>query len=165
MTLKDLIHAIEITAAEQPCVQEIVQEDIFRLNTLPNRKYGVFAWLQGQHTANVASGMVDYAFTLFYVDRLTHDLSNAIDIQSSGMVAIDNIIRTLDEEGIPADNYTVQPFTQRFVDECAGVFATVSFSVPVGSLCPETFDSEGKYLLTSDGLFVVTSDGKKIQVL
>lgn len=164
MTLKEIINAIEVTAASQPCVEQIVREDVFRINSLVDRRYGIFAWLQGQHESNVATGLNRYNFTLFYVDRLTADHSNALDVQSAGCTVLDNIVRTLDNEGIPADSFTIQPFTQRFTDECAGVFVTVTFEVPVDTLCPEAFE-DGNYLLDANGLFIITSDGKKIQVL
>lgn len=166
MTLREVINAIELTAAEQPSVRQIVREDVFRINALTNRKYGIFAWLQGQHSATVANGFVSYNFTLFYVDRLTGSKANAVDVQSAGMQTIDNVIRTLDEAGLPAESYTIQPFTQRFTDECAGVFAVVSFSVPVNSLCPEIFkDVADGYLLDADGLYILTSNGERIQVI
>jgi hypothetical protein len=39
----------------------------------------------------------------------------------------------------PETGYSFQVFNQRFVDECAGVFCNVSFSVPVDSVCADFF--------------------------
>ena len=78
MTLTEVIHAIELSAGGQPGVHSIVRNDIFRLNTYPDAKYAVFGWTQGQHTSEIASSLVTFRFTFFYIDRLTHDLSNQV---------------------------------------------------------------------------------------
>lgn len=141
MTLLELIKTIESVASDQPCIKMIVENDIFRLNNRSDAIYGVFAFVQGQHATSVESNVITYYFTLIYADRLKNDRSNQIEIQSVGIQTLDNIIRKLDDMGIYADSeYTFQVFNQRFLDECAGVFCNVTLSVPVGSLCPETFD-------------------------
>lgn len=144
MTLKDLIKTIESIAAQQPSIKMIVENDVFRLNSISDAVYGVFAFVQQQHSTAVNSSLISYAFTLFYVDRLTDDKSNQIEVQSLGVQTLDNIIRELDDLGISAENgYTFQVFNQRFLDECAGVFCNVTLSVPVESLCLESFGDLG----------------------
>ena len=84
--------------------------------------------------------MRDYSFSLIYADRLKNDLSNQIEIQSVGIDTLENILRKLEDFGIYSEEaVTFQVFNQRFLDECAGVFCNVTFSVPGGSLCPEAF--------------------------
>lgn len=139
MTLQDTILAIEKVAANQPDVHMIVENDIFRLNSYADAKYGVFAWTQGQHTASATSGLISYTFTFFYVDRLTADKSNQIEVQSVGIQTLDNIIKHLYALEMYAGSYTFQTFNQRFLDECAGVFTNVTLEVPAGSTCPDTF--------------------------
>ena len=140
MTLLETIKAMEMVASQQPSVNMIVENDVFRLNEKADARYGVFAFVQGQHSTSVDSSLITYAFTMIYVDRLKNDLSNQIEIQSVGIQTLDNIIRMLDERGItPMTDYSFQVFNQRFLDECAGVFCNVSLSVPAGSLCPEAF--------------------------
>lgn len=139
MTLLQAIHTIELVASRQPSVNMIVENDVFRLNTYADAKYGVFAWLQGQHSASVDGSTTRLQFTFFYVDRLTADQSNQVEVQSVGMQTLDNIIRDLNDRGLYADAYTIQPFNQRFSDECAGVFANVAIEIPAGSLCGENF--------------------------
>ena len=97
MTLVELIKTMEVVASHQPSVNMVVENDIFRLNAKSDARYGVFAFTQGQHTASVGSSLITYAFTLFYVDRLTNDRSNQIEIQSVGIQTLDNIIRRLDD--------------------------------------------------------------------
>lgn len=140
MTLLQLIKAIEQTAMHQPSVNMIVENDVFRLNEKADAKYGVFAFVQGQHTSAIDSSLINYGFTFFYVDRLKNDLSNQLEVQSVGIETLDNILRQLEEKGIFVESqYTFQVFNQRFLDECAGVFCNVTLSVPGGSLCPESF--------------------------
>lgn len=141
MTLSEVIRKMEVVASKQPAINMIVENDIFRLNNKADARYGVFAFVQGQHSASVASSLVTYAFTIFYVDRLKNDRSNQIEVQSVGIQTLDNILRQLDDLGIsPENTYTFQVFNQRFLDECAGVFCNVSLTVPAGSLCADDIE-------------------------
>ena len=140
MTLQQVINTIEIIASNQPAVNMIVRNDIFRLNAAPDARYGVFAWLQGQHSGAVTDSLVRYRFTFFYADRLTADLGNQVEIQSTGIEVLTNILRQLDERGLNvADGYSFRTFNERFHDDCAGVWCDVTIEVPAGSLCPESF--------------------------
>lgn len=138
MTLLETIRAIEVAASRQPSVNMIVRDDVFRLNTIPDAKYGVFAWTQGQH--EIRDDLQTFAFTFFYVDRLTADKGNEIEVQSVGVQTLGNILRSLEDLGIFSGTWTAQAFSQRFLDECAGVFASVRLEVPTGWICPEEFE-------------------------
>ena len=141
MTLLETIRTIENVASQQPAVNMIVRNDIFRLNAVPDARYGVFGWLQNSHRASTSDNRITYSFTFFYVDRLTENAGNQMEIQSVGIQTLDNIIRAMDEIGIYTEtSYSFQVFNQRFTDECAGVFCNVNLSVPVGSVCSETFE-------------------------
>lgn len=141
MTLLETIRSIESVASVQPSVNMIVRNDIFRLNAVPDARYGVFAWLQREHSASVGSSLINFAFTFFYVDRLTENRSNQMEVQSVGIETLDNIIRSLDEKGIFVDaEYSFQAFNQKFVDDCAGVMTNVRISVPLSGTCPEDFE-------------------------
>lgn len=141
MTLSEVIKTMEVVASHQPSIKMVVENDVFRLNAKADARYGVFAFVQGEHSTNIDSNLITYAFTLFYVDRLKNDRSNQIEIQSVGVQTLDNIIRQLDDLGIYSEQTcSFHVFNQRFLDECAGVFCNVSLSVPVGTLCPETFE-------------------------
>lgn len=138
MTLSEVIKVIEGVASNQPSINMVVQHNAFKLNDVPDAKYGAFAWVQGQHTASVESSFITYSFFLYYIDRLTHDKSNLIEVQSVGVMTLDNIIKSLEDLGIYTSTpYSFQPFSQRFLDECGGVYVNVSFDVPISSSCPE----------------------------
>lgn len=142
MTLWETITGIEAVAGSQPSVKTVVRNDVFRLNAMPNAKYGVFAWTQGQHI--LGTDIHSFAFTFFYVDRLTADKANEVMVQSEGVEVIANVLRTLERMGVfPVADWTAQAFNQRFLDECAGVFANVRLEVPAGSICPDGWPTEG----------------------
>ena len=146
MTLSQLISLFEGIAQQQPSINMIVQQDVFRLNSAPSLKYGVFAWTQGQHTGNI-NGMSAYSFSLFYVDRLKEDLSNQIEIQSVGCETLGNILRMLDEHDVEVSSYTIQTFNQKFTDECAGVFCNVTLSVLPTTECAEEYPNDNNDFL------------------
>ena len=146
MTLAQVIDIFEKVAMQQPSINMIVRNDVFRINSSPSLKYGVFAWTQGQHSGSIA-GMTSFAFSFFYVDRLKEDLSNQVEVQSAGCETIGNILRALEEYDIEVGNYTMQTFNQRFTDECAGVFCNVTISVPQVSACPETYGERTAFLI------------------
>lgn len=140
MTLMEVIRLMEAVAANQPAINLIVQENVYKLNDRPDCKYGAFVWTQGTHTAGVNADVVRYSFTLFYVDRLNADRSNNVEIQSVGVEVLGNILRTLAEEMVVSD-WRITPFSsQRFADECSGVYCTVELEVPINSPCGATYD-------------------------
>ena len=139
MTLLEVIALLEATAKAQPQVETVVPNDVFRLNAMPSVRYGVFAWTQDQHTRTLDGNAITFRFHLFYVDRLTSDLANQVEIQSVGIECLSNILRALEDAGVDVDQPTFQPFNQRFADECAGVFTTVGLTVPVSYMCNDKF--------------------------
>ena len=148
MNLIQVIRLIESVASAQPSVRMIVENDIFRLNAKSDAMYGVFSFVQGQHSSSVDSSFINYMFTLYYVDRLTANKDNQIEVQSVGIETLDNIIRLLDDEGVMAeDGYTFQVFTQRFLDECAGVFCNVTLQVPVSTLCADEYEIKNDVII------------------
>lgn len=146
MTLAQLINVIERVALQQPSVNMIVQNDVFRINSAPSLQYGVFAWTQGQHSGTI-QGMQSFSFSLFYVDRLKEDKSNLVEIHSVGCSTLGNILRMLDIYDIEVGSYTMQTFSQRFTDECAGVFCNVTLNVPFSFICAEDFSENNNILI------------------
>jgi hypothetical protein len=76
------------------------------------------------------SESTNYNFTMFYIDRLISDGSNKINVQSIGVQVIKQILSKLfdiyPEIEISSTEYT--PFTEKFADDCAGVFCQISLS-------------------------------------
>ena len=150
MNLLQVIRAIERTAAGEPAVSTIVRNDLFRVNAAPSVRYGVFAWLQGEHRTTTNSGLMEYAFTFFYADRLTEDRGNEIEVQSVGIETLENILLQLENAGIFVGEHTFTTFNQRLSDECAGVFCQVTLEVAKDGICPAEYQflvNDGDYNL------------------
>lgn len=139
MTLLDLIKKIEDVAITQPQVKEIVPNDVYQLNERADALYGVFAWTQGQHVKNIYEGTTAYTFNLFYIDRLTADHKNKTEIQSVGLQVLANILLSLSSY-LSVSEARFQPFTERFSDECAGVYCTVQITAPDDTNCEQIFN-------------------------
>lgn len=150
MNLKQVIAAIERVAAGQPAVGTIVRNDVYRLNAHPSVRYGAFAWLQGTHRTSRDASLMEYAFTFFYVDRLTANRGNEVEVQSVGLETLENILRQLEDLGILAGEYTFDTFNERFADDCAGVWCTLTLEVPKDGLCSTAYEflvNDGDYNL------------------
>lgn len=139
MTLEETIRTLEAIALQQQSVAMVIDNDIFKLNTIPNAKYAVFAYTQGEHLTSVSGDLATYRLTLFYVDRLLADKSNQTQIQSTGTQVLRNILTMMSELDFQVDNMPIQPFTQQFVDECAGVYCSVAIGAANGCECMPGF--------------------------
>jgi hypothetical protein len=135
MTYKELVQLIEATAMEQPAVKTIVANDVYLLNTLQSAEYGVFAWSQNTHSGSMDSDETSFSFNLFYIDRICEDESNLVDIHSVAVEVLNNVIRTLSAEGVGVTTWSLQPFTEKFLDTCAGMYATIALTIPVNTTC------------------------------
>ena len=161
MTLLQFIRVLEGVVANQPAVNMIVRDSVLRVNDNPADRYGAFVWTQGQHSEGLSNDFRAFRFSLFYVDRLLQDQSNRTEIQSTGVEVLGNVIRTLGEDFDIVGEWSIETFTQRFTDECAGAWATVSFLVPVNTACPEHLTH---YLRTSEGEIVADADERRVKV-
>lgn len=76
---------------------------------------------------------INYNLVLTYIDRLLPDLSNKLQIQSDGIIYLNEIINTLDD--IIEYPLEITPFTETFGDFCAGDFCrlTIKTNNPVGT--------------------------------
>lgn len=136
MTLFELIKAIERIASEQPAVNMIVENDIYKLEEEPSAKYGVFGFRQVEHSSTIESSMVDYGFEFYYIDRLEDDRRNQVEVQSVGLQTLDNIVRRLvEEEDVVVEDCRFTPFRQKFIDVCSGVICALTISAERDTMC------------------------------
>ena len=129
MNYASLIKYIKDVAINNPLVKQAIDGDIYQINSKENQ-YGVFCVTGDVATRN--DHTTTYDFTLFYVDRLLEDQSNKNVVQTDGIVCIQSVCNFINQNNeninISAPiNY--QLFTQRFTDQCAGVWATISMEV------------------------------------
>lgn len=129
MTLKETINKFLKIAKKQPNINFASEGDIYTLNTMKNLEYSVFFVTQQQHQQS--EDTITYNLILYYIDRLVEDDANMLDIQSNGIIMLGNIINTFINENDADINYdiTYQPFTHKFADKCAGVYANVKIEV------------------------------------
>ena len=165
MTLFDIIRNLQAIAAQEPSVRSVSDGDIYDcLNAAVDIKYGVFHITQDTHTTN---GDLDvWGLNLFYIDRLLDNGENRLSIQSAGITILENVLkRFADAFGAEyMNNIVYTPFTQRFKDNCAGVFCKISISTVMDNLCAEggkivLVKNQDKSIdITSNGRYNVTPD-------
>ena len=165
MTLFDIIRNLQAIAAQEPSVKSVSDGDIYdALNAAVDIKYGVFHITQDTHTTH---GDLDvWGLNLFFIDRLLDDGENRLSIQSAGITILENVLKNFaDTFGAEyMNNIVYTPFTQRFKDNCAGVFCKISISTVMDNLCAEggkivLVKNQDKSIdITSNGRYNVTPD-------
>ena len=143
MTLYETIDLLKKIALKHPNIGSASEGNIYEyMNANPSVKYGVFFITQGTHSQDEMFN--HFEFTLFYVDRLVDDMEeNRLQIQSIGKETLSNILTFFCEEfDAECENISFQPFTQRFVDETAGIYSTITIDVPKDVICPEEYWKE-----------------------
>ncbi|WP_455649925.1 hypothetical protein [Enterocloster citroniae] len=74
-----------------------------------------------------------YSFNMMYVDRLTVDRSNLIQVQSVGIDVIRGIASVISESQEVADftdNISINVFDGQFADDVAGAVASIEIELP-----------------------------------
>ena len=168
MTLLEIINNLERIALTQPNIRSINEGDIYSfMNTNPSVKYGVFFITQNTHIEYEESDR--YGLTLFYVDRLEDDMeSNRLRIQSHGKQVLGNIITMFcNNFDIDFPEITYTPFTEKFVDMTAGVYANIIIDIYKDTLCEDgkspVWEKVGvlqnkQVNLTKNGTIMITAD-------
>lgn len=137
MTLLETINLLNWIASNQPNVNGIVETgDIYDLNKDEyQQKYSAFCVTQDTH--NVGEEFTTFSFTLYYVDRLTLDKNNKLEIQSTAVEFFANFIKTVMQkfDSLNWTNGEVTTFTEKFSAECAGAYMDCSITTPNISLC------------------------------
>lgn len=137
MTYQQVVKALENIALSQHNVRYANYGDLYRdLNSDPSIKYDVFYITPNQYT--LEGDFNRFSFNLFYISRLENvDGDNMLQVQSIGKEILDNVVKRFCEQ-YDADtvgSVYYQPFTQRFSDECAGIYMTVTLEVAIDSVC------------------------------
>ena len=127
MTLFEIINKLKDIALSKPNINYAGDGDVYILNSLPNIDYSAFFITQNEHS--IDSNTITYNLNLFYIDRIADSEDNVLNIQSDGMLQLTNIINNLVfSEDVDVDGeINFVPFIQRFADNCAGVYCSVSF--------------------------------------
>lgn len=128
MTLFEIINKLKDIAINKPNINYVGDGDVYTLNSLPNLDYSVFFITQNEHS--IDGDTITYNLNLFYIDRIADSEDNVLNIQSDGILQLTNIINNLVfSEDVDVDGeINFVPFIQRFADNCAGVYCSVSFT-------------------------------------
>lgn len=137
MTYQQVVKSLQTIALSQHNVRYAGYGDLYRdLNSNPSIKYDVFYITPNQYT--LEGDFNRFSFNLFYISRLENvDGDNMLQVQSIGKEILDNVVKRFCEQ-YDADtvgSIYYQPFTQRFSDECAGIYMTVTLEVAIDSVC------------------------------
>ena len=129
MTYLELVRYIKELGLTQANTHSVV--NIF---TDLNREDATYSALVLQPREHLRTGdLMTYRFYLGYVDRLVSSKDNALEIESTGITIINNLVNILANNVNVAQVTTGQyiVFTQRFLAECAGVYAELGITLPV----------------------------------
>ena len=143
MTLYAIIEKLKMLALKHPNVNSAYEGNIYDImNGNPQQKYASVVLTQQSHTQDDTYD--HYGFNLFYVDRLISDMEdNRLQIQSTGKSMLSNIIKAFCEEfDAECDTINYQTFTERFADECAGVYCTITIDMVKDIYCTEKYWDE-----------------------
>lgn len=140
MNLYEIVNKIKEISKAQPNIQLCEEGDIYKLNESAGIEYPAIIITQTQHNKSILDDYITYNFNIFYVDRLTSDYNNKLDVQSQGIQVLKNVFRLLENQNIGILNQTINfnTFTERFEAECAGAYAALSINVL-------DLDCEGEY--------------------
>lgn len=131
MTLKDIVKGILAVSAKMPNVNTTYEGSVYDLNSKPDVNFSTVVVTQGQHRYDDQYQTWHFNFVIFYVDKLTNDESNRIDIQSNAIIALHNIVRNVNDIfGLESEDEYYDTFTERFTSLCAGGFVSMNFRVP-----------------------------------
>lgn len=143
MTLYTVIETIKMLALKHPNINSAYEGNIYDImNANPGQKYASVVLTQQQHTQDDI--YEHYNFNIFYVDRLVGNMEdNRLQIQSTGKNMLSNIIKAFCEEfDAECDTINFHTFTERFADECAGVYATITIDMVKEINCDEKYWDE-----------------------
>lgn len=148
-----LIKEIEILAVKHNLVSSFVEGDnVFEINSNDNL-YPVVYLTSKPHQLGHPTSI--YNFYVYYVDRLLEDKSNRLYIQNSGMKTINDLILDIIEFEKTDCTYpiSINTFTEKFTDECAGVWAEISI---------ETYNDMNECNKLTNIVSIITEDGEQI---
>ena len=141
--LKVLFDKIKhLSKSLDPNIEYVVYGDVYELNHIQNVTYPAVVVTVGQHTSNLDNYNFNYKLNIFYVDRLTDDKVNKIDVHASAIIFINSLLKALDDEYIISD-YEIFNFNERFNDVCAGAYVSCRIQMPI-SECYDFPGGDGK---------------------
>lgn len=125
MKLYNLVKLIKIICLNQPNVNSFFEGDVYEISHRQDVEFSTMVLTHQTHNINNGEGFEVFGMNLFYVDRLTSDNDNRLDVQSHAIQVLNSVVNQIEEQGLIIDNYQVNEFTERFNEECAGAFVSL----------------------------------------
>lgn len=149
MTLLQLIKTIKRVSLSIPNVNSVVDE-FLDLNDV-TAKYSSVILQQRTHRRN--NDFMVFSFYLGYSDRLTENKDNEVEVQSTAIQVIDDIVYKLENLNFDCTVGVYNTFTQRFLAEAAGGYVELDIVVPMGE-CEDDFSKEElDTTITANGVY------------
>ncbi len=102
-------------------------DSVFEVN-YKEKLYPIAQFTPGVH--RLGNPLNTFTFTIFYIDKLLNDKSNTVDAQDAGFKFTADLLRYVQEVlDVELDFPEITAYTEKFADDCAGTFCTVSFRV------------------------------------
>lgn len=138
MTLYKLIDLFKQFSLKHPNINHFEEGSVYEIMNNGNAKYATVVLTQTSHSQD--DNYNHYGFNLFYIDRLNDKELNRVQIQSTGKEMLSNIINFIcDEFDLEHQTINFQPFTEKFVDYCAGIYCTITIDTMKEYDCAEEF--------------------------
>jgi hypothetical protein len=153
MNYKNLLEEIRYLSVNHNLVESFVEGDnVYEINSTDN-VYPVVYLTSKPHQLGHPTSI--FNFYIYYVDRLTHSRDNRLDIQSAGIRVInDTVLGIIDLENTDVTYpITLTSFTEKFSDECSGVYAEVSI---------ETFNDQTECTRMNYSVGIITEEEEQI---
>ena len=129
MNFIQILRKLEAYSLSLPYVNSTNLGDIYEyLNGKPNVKYAAVNIDINQSTRN--DNLSSYSVYLYYIDRLTEDKSNWMEIKTTAEQVLNSIVNYAAKIGDVDDGWTINYFEQQFSDFCAGGYVQFNLEVP-----------------------------------
>ena len=128
MSSVELMETIKRIALHQIVIQSAFDGDAYLNWNSSEIRYGSFNVSLRDITYN--GNLTTYSLVLYYGDRLLQDESNANQIYTDGINALQSIINLLNRASNVEieDDIRYTPFIQTFADYLAGVYTTINLT-------------------------------------
>ena len=128
MNFIQILKKLEAYSLSLPYVHSTNLGDIYEyLNGSPNVKYASVNIDINQSTRN--DNLSSYSVYLYYIDRLTEDKSNWMEVKTTAEQVLNSIVNYAAEIGDVDNGWTINYFEQQFADYCAGGYVQFNLEV------------------------------------
>ncbi len=129
MSLLALIETIERTALKQPAIAFSAGDSVPSDGISSEAGNGVFAFAQRQHAGSVELDGVSFGFSLYYIGAKDVGQDRHLEIQSTGLSVLSDILNELAGMGIGVGEYMFEVFNDSVMKGYSGVRCDVVLEV------------------------------------